>query len=196
MPFWKNQHKINCFRQTLGEKQQWCFSGIFWYAENKRAKFVAPFHRIAKKVWDIHVLAPSSRCSSLDFVSALLSAFMGQRSNVSESFCWQKSRKMSWAPRWCFYKHVLEFSPPIWGRRWSNPFWAKILTFRWVFPHQPGYLLYHFGCNIFPRPRLLTEEAVQELAGQRIQRSFSLKLCQNSHPCNKDTSQFWHEHIE
>eukprot|EP00434_Breviolum_minutum_P042528 symbB.v1.2.037857.t1/scaffold5711.1/size24326/2 len=34
-----------------------------------------------------------------------------------------------------------------------------------------SYLLYHIGCNIFPRPRLLTEEAVQELAGQRIQRN-------------------------
>lgn len=94
--------------------------------KNKRAKFVAPFHRIAKKVWDIHVLVPSSRCSSLDFVSALLSACMGQRSNVLESFCWQKSRKMSWAPRWCFYKHIFwNFHPQIWGRRWSNPFWLK-----------------------------------------------------------------------
>ena len=89
----------------------------FGMPENKRAKFVAPFHRIAKKVWDIHVLVPSSRCSSLDFVSALLSACMGQRCNVLELFCWQKSRKMSWAPRWCFYKHIFwNFHPPIWGK--------------------------------------------------------------------------------
>jgi len=38
-----------------------------------------------------------------------------------------------------------------------------------------SYLLYNIGCNIFPRPRLLTEEAVQELAGQRIKRNSKRK---------------------
>lgn len=79
------------------------------------------------------------------------------------------------------FKHIFWNFHPQFGEE-DEAILIKILTFRWVFPHQPGYLLYHIGCNIFPRPRLLTEEAVQELAGQRIQRSFSLKLCQNSHP--------------